>query len=97
MIEKRRRDNRRCEPRHAHAGRVLWRKPGTYATFPGWLSDRSSSGVSFVAAARIRPASGDEIELIGADRTRQRFRVTRVASYDAQLSLIACCTASGRG
>jgi hypothetical protein len=68
----------------------MWRKVGNYTTYRGWLSDQSTSSVSFVSSALARPARGDEIEMLDAQRSRRQYRVTRVTQYDEHLSLIAC-------
>ncbi len=96
MIEKRDPGDRRRERRIAQAGRIRWRKAGTHTTFHGWLSDQSRSSVSFVASASARPTCGEEIEVIASNRSRQRYRVTRTASYDDRLSLIGCRSGSSR-
>ena len=90
MIEKRRKRDRRREVRRVRAGQIRWRRTGTCTTFHGWLSDVSPASVSFIAPARSRPASGEEIEVFGSDRGQQRYRMTRIAPYDQRLSLVAC-------
>jgi len=81
---------RRCEPRWATTGRITWQRHGSDLTFSARLRDASSSSVSFVAATAARPLFGEEIELINANRSKQRYRVTRIASCGDDLSLIAC-------
>ena len=82
--------DRRCEPRHAEAGRVSWRRANSPVQHVGWLSDASRSSVSFVASGACQPVYGEEIEVIRPDRSRQRCRVKRVAIYDEHLALVAC-------
>ena len=90
MLEKRRQHDRRGEVRGVRAGQIRWRRAGTCTTFRGWLSDASPASVSFIAPDRSRPASGEEIEVFGADRGQRRYRVARIAPYDERLSLVAC-------
>jgi len=92
MIEKRqaRGEDRRCESRCPTTGTLSWRKAGTHTNLFGWLSDTSRSSVSFIALTRRQPSFGEMIEMIGPDGHGHALRVTRVASYDEDLSLIAC-------
>jgi hypothetical protein len=90
MPERRTPGDRRSETRHPEAGRVSWRRAASGPNHVGWLSDASESSVSFVTAAAHQPAYGEEVEVIRRDRSRQRVRVRRVATYDGQLALVAC-------
>lgn len=81
---------RRTERRLPTAGRVCWRRLDNNVKFVGWLSDASSTSVSFVTSAASQPAYGEELELLRDNRPRQRCRVTRMAPYDDHFSLIAC-------
>jgi c-di-GMP-binding flagellar brake protein YcgR len=90
MAERRKRWDRRREPRSATAGRATWTKRTCKTTFRGWLSDISRSGASFIAATAQQPSLGEEIQIIDSDRSKQRCRVMRIAPYDDYLSLIAC-------
>jgi hypothetical protein len=92
MIEKRkaRGADRRRESRYPLASRLSWRKAGNDKRLVGWLSDTSRSSVSFIASRRNQPSFGEMIEMIGPDRHEHALRVTRVAPYDENLSLIAC-------
>lgn len=92
MIEKRKPQgrDRRCESRYSLGGTFSWRKAGGDRKFVGWLSDTSRSSVSFITSRRSQPSFGEMIEMIGSDDHEHALRVTRVASYDEDLSLIAC-------
>jgi hypothetical protein len=46
--------------------------------------------MSFVTYAKRRVEFGEEIELGGLSDSPQRCRIMRIASYDQDLSLIAC-------
>ena len=93
MSEKRkaRGADRRRESRHALVGALAWRKAGGDKRFVAWLSDTSRSSVSFIASRRSQPSLGELIQMIGSDGHEDAFRVTRVASYDKDHSLIAGC------
>lgn len=83
------RDRRKTVRRDA-VGRIRWRRAGSDWYAAGWLSDRSSADLSFIASRANEPSPDEEIELRTPDRDRQFARVTRVASYDDELSLVAC-------
>ena len=90
MIERRKGEDRRCEPRSEAVGQIAWLQMEQSEPTVGWLSDRSRSSVSFIASSGERPEPGEYIELIGVSPSRQRACVTRVAAYDDRHSLIAC-------
>jgi hypothetical protein len=81
---------RRGETRLPAAGRVCWKRLNKNIKFVGWLSDVSSSSISFVTSAASQPSYGEELELIRADYSKRRCRVTRLAPYDDHFALIAC-------
>ncbi|MBP7936131.1 MAG: hypothetical protein KA354_15930 [Phycisphaerae bacterium] len=83
------RDRRKTVRRDA-VGRIRWRRIGSDWYAAGWLSDRSPADLSFIASRANEPSPDEEIELRTPDRDRQFARVTRVASYDDELSLVAC-------
>ncbi|HOW72532.1 MAG TPA: hypothetical protein PKY77_18180 [Phycisphaerae bacterium] len=83
------RDRRKTVRRDA-VGRIRWRRIGSDWYAAGWLSDRSPADLSFIASRTNEPSPDEEIELRTPDRDRQFARVTRVASYDDELSLVAC-------
>jgi hypothetical protein len=102
MAERRECWDRRREPRYPTVGRIAWKKEGGKTTFRGWLSDTSRSSASFVAGTAHQPSLGERIELVQPGDFRQRCRVTRLASYNDDLSLVACTASStapdeGRG
>jgi hypothetical protein len=82
-------DRRRTVRRDA-VGRIRWRRTGSDWYAAGWLSDRSPADLSFIASRTHEPSPDEQIELRTPDRGRQFARVTRVASYDDELSLVAC-------
>jgi hypothetical protein len=90
MTERRHRRDRRGEARRPQAGRIRWRRARNGPTLAAWTSDASASSLAFVAAARLSPTAGDEVEVLGADGGRQRYAVARVSAYDQQLALVAC-------
>jgi hypothetical protein len=81
---------RRTEARLPAAGRVCWKRLDKNIKFVGWLSDVSSTSISFVTSAASQPSYGEELELIRADQSKRRCRVTRLAPYDDHFALIAC-------
>lgn len=87
------RDRRQTVRRDA-VGRIRWRRTGSDWYAAGWLSDRSPVDLSFIASRANEPSPDEEIELRTPDRDRHFARVTRVASYDDELSLVACCMVS---
>ncbi len=90
MWERRGQGDRRGEDRAAASGRVQWRKESSDKANRGWLVDQSASSFAFVAGTRISPQLGERIEMAGEDLMTRKARVTRVADYDAHLSLVAC-------
>ena len=95
MTERRIERDRRSEPRYPVAGRVFWRKPGRSLSYPGWLSDASASSASFITAGPVRLTVGEQVQLSGSKHAAQHCRVTRIAPYDDNLSLVACRTPPG--
>jgi hypothetical protein len=81
---------RRRESRFPAAGRICWKRHDKNIKFVGWLSDASSSSISFVTSAMTQPSYGEELEVIRDDNSLRRCRVTRLAPYDDHFSLIAC-------
>lgn len=92
MYERRQAGDRRSEPRHPVASRITWKRRGAEATTPGWLSDTSRSGVSFVVSRAHQPSLGEEIELSCSVRLGERCRVVRISPYDENLALVGCCS-----
>ena len=82
--------DRRTEPRYEAAGQITWRRPTSRVGLLGWLDNSSRSGVAFVAAARLRPIFGEQIEVRGPNQNTQFYRVTRVTPRGEELSLVAC-------
>ncbi len=87
--ERRSEHDRREQPRHVAAGRVVWRRIGDAERLLGWLSDESASSMSFIVSACDRPGLREEIEVSGRERRPRRYVVTRIAGYDASLALVA--------
>jgi hypothetical protein len=69
---------------------MTWKRRGAEATAPGWLSDTSRSGVSFVVSRAHQPSLGEEIELSCFVRLGERCRVIRISPYDENLSVVGC-------
>lgn len=90
MDQHRASSDRRNEQRAPVAGRVQWRKESSDDTYRGWLSDRSEASLSFVAGTENRPTTGEWLEIMDSAGFRGRYRVTRVASYDGRLCVVAC-------
>ncbi len=88
MMEKRDRQDRRSENRYPIAERILWKTAGSDFC-PGWVSDRSSSSISFVTAMNDPLSQNEEIELVGSNKSCDRFRVTRTSHYGEHF-LVAC-------
>ncbi|MBN1346266.1 MAG: hypothetical protein JXQ73_26490 [Phycisphaerae bacterium] len=70
--------------------RVQWTKESSPQTYRGWVSHRSTAALSFVTGAGDQPATGEKVEVTAADGSKEQYRVTRIASYDDRLCLIAC-------
>lgn len=82
--------DRRRELRRPAAGRLTWgteRLPGPYAAYK---SDESGRSMSFVTTDSADPVLGEELLVEQAGGLRQRWRVTRMAQYGADLRLVAC-------
>lgn len=90
MIEKRMQRDRRHEPRGPSAERITWRTRDSGEDFWGYVSDRSLSSVSFMAATKSKPSLGQEVEIVGPDLSQEHCRVMRITPYDGSLSLIGC-------
>jgi hypothetical protein len=90
MFNNRRERDRRSEPRTQRGGRVYWKRADGLAGGWGLLSDGSGTGLSFVTSNLCEPKFGEEIDVAGRDLRKQRYRITRVSSYDEHLSLVAC-------
>lgn len=82
-------EDRRRERRYAVAGRVAWRRATDEAPASGWLSDASGNSFSFITSAEGAPSHGEQIE-IQDHRVWPPLKVTRVAAYDANTTLVAC-------
>lgn len=97
MTEPGRNEERRSEVRRrARAERISWARKDAAKTSTGWVSDVSTSGISFVTPTRDLPAPGEAIELTlnagGRSPRHQSVRVARTAPRDRLFSLVACRT-----
>jgi hypothetical protein len=81
---------RRREPRYPHAEVIGWRFPENEATYRGWVSDKSRSGISFVTPDNPFLSEGEEINLVSGSSLPDRCRVLRIDSYDDTLRIVAC-------
>jgi len=90
MNERRRESDRRDDLRRPACGRVSWTKSSSDRTYLGWLSDQSSTSLSFLAGTSCRPSLDEQVVVMGPDRKRRSAQVARIAPFDDHVSLIAC-------
>lgn len=86
------RQNRRREPRYCcNQSLISWRREPRRQRRPGWLYDRSMSGLAFGALVDGKPRVGDEVEVVTRRNVRPiMFRVVRVMPTSDDEVLVGC-------
>ncbi len=92
MTDEENASDRRTEQRRPAGGRISWRRADDGETHRAWLSDVSARSLSFVAGAGTPPRPGERLEVRDTGGARRCCCVTRVAPYDARLTLVAART-----
>lgn len=87
-------DNRRGAPRHPCSDPIWWKAANQGAFQNGWLIERSTTGMAFLARGSVELEGGEGIEISTSTPTDvgfhvERGRVARIQHVHADLYLIA--------
>ncbi len=82
--------DRRREMRRASAGRLFWHRPGRSIRYLAYMSNKSVGSVSFITPSIAKLRLGERVEIAGVADAECGYFVTRIETYGARMSLVAC-------